>query len=349
MRFKSIFIALVYSILIHAQTELINKQNGIHLSSGMFIPHDKALEKLGPTPLYQLMFEHAIAYNKTKEHNNYQQGYQFGIIYTDNLASGYFIHASYHLNPLIFSHTNHALYLKNQLGLTYASHPYDYLTNPINKSYSLYINVLLNIGFEYQYKLNEKYILKPSLSLQHISNGAVQDPNYGYNMILLGLGLSKASEQKHTINTDKNVSNTQHLFECIFGSSNKSVPLEEWKRFWVHTLSLRYTHQYNLLHAFTLQADAVYDGASAHIMQRDQRDLSALRLGIAFGHAYIFRKFDFGQQLGYYYFSQIPYSGLVYQQYYLMYHLIPKISLGLNVQADLNKAQFSALQCAVKF
>ena len=60
------------------------------------------------------------------------------------------------------------------------------------------MNPYLNLGLNVRYQINGGSAIKACLHYNHISNGNIQDPNYGLNFPSMSLGIEK------TINTYKN-------------------------------------------------------------------------------------------------------------------------------------------------
>jgi hypothetical protein len=79
--------------------------------------------------------------------------------------------------------------------------------------------------------------MKASLNYSHISNGNIQDPNYGLNFPNASIGIEKAiitvNEKPKTLDTNKN-----WRFDLDLFASNKSSTLSLKDRFWVYGLGL---------------------------------------------------------------------------------------------------------------
>jgi len=140
---------------------------------------------------------HELSFNfKSKKHKKWHQThhypkFNFNLIYVDfgdDAIFGNSYNALVGLNyakydPLFVRHLN----LK--FGLNYSTKPYNRFTNPTNNVIGSHLNLTVKIDFGYSYKLTEKLHLSASVSVKHHSNGRVETPNKGINVLGGQIGL----------------------------------------------------------------------------------------------------------------------------------------------------------------
>lgn len=328
-----------------AQSDYFKLNVGLEPFRGFAWAHDKEVNSIENTSLIGLTFEvnklHLGNQSKQWCKNAYYNGYQFSYYHFSNPIIGNSISASYFLEPILFNSQNIRLSLRAGIGLAYASNPFDSIINPLNKNYSLSINPYLNLGLNARYRVNGGLFVKAGLNYNHISNGNVQDPNYGLNFPSVSLGIEK------TINTFNEKPMLLDLkpnwrIDIALFASNKSSPLSLKDRFWVYGLGINVSRKVNLLHAFTFGAEFMADESIGFLFQYESRKgRSYYRLGGIIGHEFLLgSKFIFSQQLGLYLFNQTPYISWVYHRWGLSYKLNEHVMIGANLLADLQKANF---------
>jgi hypothetical protein len=342
---------VVFAILIlianttFAQSDYYKLNVGLEPSRGFAWAHDKEVNSIENTSMIGLSVEvnklHLGNQSQQWCKNGYFKGFQFSYYHFSNSIIGNSISASYFLEPILFRANGITLSLRAVLGLAYSTNPFDSITNPLNKNYSLHINPFLNLGLNVRYKLNGGLSVKAGLNYNHISNGNIQDPNYGLNFPNVSLGLEKTI---NTYNTKPKLldEKVNWRFDIAAFVSSKSSPLSLKDRFWVYGLGINASKRVNLLHAFTIGAEFMADESIGFLYQFESRKgRSYYRLGGTIGHEFLLgSKFIFSQQLGLYLFNQTPYISWVYHRWGLSYKLSKHVMMGANLLADLQKANF---------
>ncbi len=337
-----------------AQNEFYKLNIGLEPSAGLVWAHNKAVNSVANTSFSNFSFEvnklHLGKQAQQQCKKGYFNGFHFSYFHFSNLIIGNSVSASYFLEPILFKTKNITLSLKAALGLAYSNNPYDSITNPLNKNYSLNINPYLYLGLNVRYKVNLGFAIKGGLNYNHISNGNIQDPNYGLNFPSMSLGVEK------TINTYKNTpkiidDKSNWRFDLVIFASNKSSTLSLKDRFWVYGLGLNLSRKVNLIHAYTLGVELMADESVGFLYQMDLRKgRSFYRSGATVGHEFLLgNRFIFSQQIGVYLFNQTPYISWVYHRWGLNYKLYKSLMIGTNLLADLQKANFLDFRLTYSF
>lgn len=274
----------------------------------------------------------------------------------DFLGSSY--SAAYFLEPVYRLSSTLSMHVKGAMGLSYLTNPYDSVTNKENQTFSLPVNFFLQLGLGLEYTLGNHLTLNGSANFFHNSNGGFSQPNRGLNYPNISLGVNyythtnklphrqrlKDSSWKHqSINWDAGI-----LY------SPKSGYNSAWKaeRKFLGGAMLQASKQVSPMDNITLAAEIFYDGAMQSIKNNLNDPSSSTRAGMMIGHEFLFNKFIFSQQLGYYVFKQTDYYNRVYNDDYrnlyhrwsLRYALTPRLYAGFSLLAHAQVADFIDLR-----
>lgn len=328
-----------------AQNDFYKLNVGLASSLGAVWAHNEAVNPVQNTFFTNISFEvNKLHLGKQSQEwckNAYFNGVQFSYFHFNNSIIGNSFSVAYFLEPVLLTTKKMRISLRASLGVAYTNNPYDSISNPLNKNYSLYLNPYLNLGIIARYQVNLGFAIKGGFNYNHISNGNIQDPNYGLNFPAVSLGLEK------TINTFKSTTETldrkpNWRFDLALFGSNKSSTLSLKDRFWVYGFGLNLSRKVNLLHAYTIGVELMADESVGFLYQYESRKgRSYYRVGATLGHEFLLgNKFVFSQQIACYIFNQTPYISWFYHRWGLNYKLGHKIMIGANLLADLQKANF---------
>ncbi len=93
---------------------------------------------------------------------------------------------------------NLPLQFKVGVGLSYLTNPYDLETNYFNRAIGSHINAYGQFTVKGRIPLlGDKWLIRPALSLHHMSNGAVVAPNQGLNLVTLSAGIEFRGDRPH--------------------------------------------------------------------------------------------------------------------------------------------------------
>jgi hypothetical protein len=154
------------------------------------------------------------------------------------------IHAAYFslLNPM---HTNKLhLDLKINLGIAYATKKYDVHNNYFNRGIGSHLNMYGQIAVTGMFPVKgNTWMLRPGISLHHVSNGTVVSPNSGINMLTIHAGMDFRSEHSHSgtfaIERDT-LSYGKNRFAVIFAPGIKQMDRRIDKQIFTSSLIVDY-------------------------------------------------------------------------------------------------------------
>ena len=268
---------------------------------------------------------------------------------------GKIISAAFLLEPVYKINRNLLFSFKAVIGAAYGTNPYDSITNPINHAYSLPVSAYLMLGTGLYFHFSDHISISASLNFNHVSNGGMHLPNKGIDWPTIGIRLNY---QKQPINyyTGKRTKPTDWKYNSIrwdfglFGIVDKQMNEHNSARFFpLVGIDALASKQVGNLDALTLATEVFTDpGHSMEVKVKDSVIASPLRAGLLVGHEFLLGRFVFGQQLGYYYFSQMPYERM-YHRWTLVYRMNKHFSTGFSLLAHRQVADFFDLRIAYSF
>jgi len=281
---------------------------------------------------------------------SFNSGFSISYVNFNNKILGEVINTAYFLEPILYKNSFFDFRLRAATGVSLGTNPYDKVKNPENNSYSSIINAHLSLGLRLNVNLNSNISIFGHATFNHFSNGNLKDPNLGVNFPTLGIGIDKHL-QTSSKNSGTNLYSERFRFDITPFFSNKSLPLNRESRFWVYGASVLTSYKFRKIDALTLGAEWFADESMRSAMDNNPnesyKELSHHRVGITLGHEFLFNKFIFSQQFGYYLFKEIPFVGITYHRWGLTYKVNKHIQFGTSLLANLQKANF--LDCRFSY
>lgn len=271
---------------------------------------------------------------------SFNSGFSLAYFQFSKQFLGHGIFGFYFIEPYIVNNEKFTLAPVAKIGLSYNSNPYHEILNNQNFSYSSHINPYLSLGLNATVKVSKKYNLDAGINFNHISNGGIRHPNYGMNFPTASLGLEY----------DLNVYKTEEIlpprdfkwrFDVAPLGSYKSIALDKKHFYWVYGLSLQANRKVGWNHSFNLGVEWIADlGKKKEFEISGRPGMDYNRFGLLAGHEFLFRKFNFSQQVGLFIYNKDPNSGLIYHRWGLNYKMNPHWMIGGNLAAHSLTADF---------
>lgn len=226
------------------------------------------------------------------------------------------------------------------IGPTYLNRVYDEVSNPENTFYSARLSFLLLANFSISYRLSPRLSLQAVAYYNHISNGGWKLPNKGINFPTVGLGLHYRPQPVNFPSWPRNQSNKGklkgylRLFAAVPKVSADSV--NPTVRRLQLGLAAGGLYHFSQLNALNLGVELVRDGAKKEVRERKGEDYDFHSIGLMLGHNFVFGRFTFNQQMGWYAYRPYPSDqAQFYQRYELLYSLGQlRIGTGLKAHGD---------------
>ena len=235
-----------------------------------------------------------------------------------------------------------AFFLRGGMGLAYQSSPYDVESNPLNLSYSLYINTFIQLGLGFEYRLSDKWRANLAFMYNHTSNGGLQEPNKGLNYPTWQIGGSYSPKGIPNIETQllrKARPESRKHFEIQAFFAGKAIDNSR-VTYLISGLELGYLHQLNRISAFDVGLEGVWHGANRQRIALLPEKQLHQQLNLLLGHAFTLGKFVFSQQAGIYVYRDFNNTPDWFQRYGLHYYVWGPLSIGTNIRVHGHVAEF---------
>ncbi len=159
-------------------------------------------------------------------------------------------------------------------GLSYNFNAYDSIDNPANLFIGSEKNCYVHLGFLMNYKIGKRFTLNGTVGFKHFSNGSLQQPNKGINLIPLTLGVSyKLSEQEVLLERREIPKYIRHnLWNVTLSAGSKNYNSADDRNHMKMVLTTNYLRQISYKYRVGIGMDFFY---SADAEMRNDSDQSA--------------------------------------------------------------------------
>lgn len=240
-------------------------------------------------------------------------------------------------------------------GLNFISSPYDSINNQINWSYSSYVNAFLALGLVANFQINVNQTIGARLAFNHFSNGAIKDPNLGVNFFTgaLSYQFMIAHNVRHPLNLKRRLKYFEGRPNLQFTAfaTYKSSTVNTEKFYLINGFAASFNLPFGVKkgHSLSIGAEWLEDRAISELWRYGGiLNLSNQRVGVTFGHEFLFHQFTWGQHLGYYVFKDIPEMGNFYHRHTVTYKLTKSWGIGISLLANNQKANFTDFRLTYK-
>ena len=255
-------------------------------------------------------------------------------------------------NPLHF-------YIRFGMGPAFVTKVWDEENNPDNLFLSARVSFFLTARFAMSYRLNNQLSVLVAGNYNHISNSGYKLPNLGINYPTISTGIeynfSEPFFEEREKDPHKILNPRKNRFDILFGASIKPIEKELPDRYPVYVLGLNYSRTIGRLIAVSAGAEWINDGATEakiilfNWVDDSENYLDHNRISVLAGIEWIFGKFIFYQQLGYYVYTPLIPKNKIYQRYGLSRKLTDHLYIGINLKVSLANADFMDLRIGICF
>lgn len=372
MRFGYFFLFLCIYKLIYFDTikgQSISHDDPIILFGARFhksfiIQHTKKL-KTEVTQSHPWCLEADINWHLRKEKTwNYCYCYPrtgFAIRYTnfdlpDILGNAFSVYPF--IEPYLHAEKKLSLAIRFGIGPAYMTKIYDEINNPDNLFFSSRISFIALLNLSLNYAINDQIGLRLALNYNHISNSGISEPNLGINFPSINLGIEYSFKKADFPSLNKNPNlvfqKKKNRFDFITSISAKPATSgTKQNKYPVYGISFNYgralgrifglsggiewVNDQSLKEKFIL--DSVYHSAGSYPDHN--------RIGALLGIEWLFGKFIFYQQFGYYLYAEYKEKGSFYQRYGLNYKLTEHIYMGINIKVHAQDADYMDVRIGI--
>lgn len=211
-------------------------------------------------------------------------------------------------------------------GMSYLTKRFDIRENHKNIAIGSNWNAFVQFRFQWNINLSKRFRIEPGFGISHVSNGRMQVPNLGLNLISLNLGLTyKLSDPKSEItfvdSSTKVKSRHELLTWAAFGINEKDPP--GGPKLPAYTLSFNYFYNVRNTHKVGVGLDVYYEESHIkdleHFKKPHDTFVEKLRTGIKFAYSYNVGRISFPIEMGYYLFSPYNDDGPFFHRFGLRY------------------------------
>jgi len=232
------------------------------------------------------------------------------------------------------------------LGYSYINKKFHVYNNYLNRAIGSNHNIFIRLSINTAIKINHDNRFILNWSLTHYSNGKTKSPNYGLNILTLGLGF------RTSIN-NANIENNTYLDQLpVYKKFSHFFIFSGGRKVYDNLLNVNYkfftaSYQLNYLKTLMKQYGAglsiFYDESIGEAIAKnsgkyDNRLNIRFRMGIYGVRSFQFKNVLFHFMLGYYVYSKYKDLTLFYSRFFLQYYLNNNIFLGIGLKAHLAKA-----------
>ena len=264
------------------------------------------------------------------------------------------------IEPYIRPEKDLSFAIRFGIGPAFLNKVYDEETNPDNLFFSSHISFIALLNFSCNYRLTERMNLRFAANFNHISNAGYSEPNLGINFPSLNAGLDYCLSVPEFIDREKDpdivLVDKKNRFDLVGAISAKPSRIGKFeKRYPVYGLSVNYSRAVGRILAMAGGAEWVND---LSLEQRFVEDsitdaqgeyLDHNRVGALAGIEWLFGKFIFYQQFGYYIYAPYKEKGSLYQRYGLNFKITDHLFAGINIKAHAQDADFMDVRMGVYF
>ena len=235
-------------------------------------------------------------------------------------------------------------------GLALLTRPYHITDNPLNLSYSTYLNFPLMVNLGLHFRLNPHWTLRANAAYNHISNGGIHLPNKGINYPTVGLGADyafRAIDFKERAKRQDRTPPARRLRISLGALTTFTNAMpgdnDQYGVFGAYTHATYYIGRWSGLN---LGAEWVSDISRRMRMNFYNLPQDHQRGAFLIGHEFLLGRVIFSQQLGIYFYDKWDNDDPVYQRFGLGVKLTDHLFLGFNLKTHRHVADFIDLRAA---
>jgi hypothetical protein len=363
MKFFALIFLLVNATPCLAQTDttspLPQTLYGIYFRTGETVVHTVAVQNIKGVQPVVIEFEAAkrkIDYNSWNKSGCFAPtGFLISYFDFNTSVLDYGAALSYFIKPTYRIGNRLTAYYQAGIGVDYLTKPYNEITHPTNRNYSLHINPYMHVGVGFSYQLVRHFIVTINGVFHHTSNGEFRQPNKGINWQTAAIGLlytpSNDFLPRYKRNTNIKYTNRKLTVDAGIAITPKQeyYPQRVAQRTFIGGALLQFTKPFTNTNAFTGGVSAHYNHYELKMANATLQNKNPVLAGIHIGHAFLLGKITFSQQLGFYMINPVSTIPDIYQQWNLTYLFTKHIHAGIGLRANSDNADFSDVKLMWRF
>ncbi len=272
----------------------------------------------------------------------------FYFIFDSNKPVGNSLVLLIHSGKYIYKAKRSNLQWKLGGGMAYVEKRYDVESNFKNNVISQRINFALNGQLNFNYQLCSKVLLNAGMGLMHISNGAMERPNFGINLptIHVGVGFNLSNVENEYRRDSSSVAHQRKTYFHIspFIGFKEVYPVNGPK-YLLGGMNVYSERRMNHKSGLNVGLDFSYDHSKKSEILMDTiavRNIAINRsqAAIIVGHELYLNRLSLITQMGVYVFDPTHINKPFYQKVGLKYYFSEKIFIGVAMKMHLGIADW---------
>ena len=302
----------------------------IKYGNGFILPHHPEMKTIiiGHPSFYELdlAFSTFGKYEWQRRYNYLKIGLLTSAIDYKNAAviGKSFQSCGYIAFPLIKT-PRHLVYAKTAWGIAYITKVFNHQNNYKNNVIGTHFNIATQAILQYQLRLTPRFSWNGNLNFYHISNGAIKNPNNGFNILAASTGITyELGNSMPLLEQDSIFPPYDPFWESeirMFLGAKEVYPIESGKNI-AGSIGYSMTRNLNYKSAVQFGVELFYNGGNVKTILNDYPNvskLSAAQLGIPVGYILKIDRFSAGIFLGIYAYDKYLISGRFYNRLGMQY------------------------------
>lgn len=229
-------------------------------------------------------------------------------------------------------------------GVAWLNRVFDAVANPTNLFFSTRLSFTGIVAANVGYRLSPQLELTGGFHFNHISNGGMKEPNKGMNFPTVVVGL---------VHTPHPVAITRPLRDgawrahprrsdqvmlCLSAKNMPALAAAPPERTWLLGAMWLHGHRIGRLSGLAAGAEAVHDGFTRAMKDREGDGSSAWKAALLAGPELLVGRVRFGMLVGAYVLNEGRRTDAVYQRYLLQWRIGGHLALGCSLKAHRHVA-----------
>ncbi len=235
-----------------------------------------------------------------------------------------------------------------ELGLSYLTKAFDIKTNYINTAIGSHINAYINLGLLLDLKLSDKIVLSNIINFTHYSNGKFASPNLGLNIINFQTGIKYYINKKQPVKTekiDKSTVKNKNIYYFNLSSGVQQISISDKKKYLCNSVNFNYGRILSKKHIIGFGIDffnnsGLYKSLNySHYADIYDKSYN-YRIGAHISNDFVFNKFSFTVQAGYYIYTKWRGTEFIYNRFGITYKLSKHFTTNITLKTHIIKADY---------
>lgn len=231
-------------------------------------------------------------------------------------------------------------------GVSYVSQTFNLRDNIYNIAIGSHLNIHFNLYLNALISITESNKIISGVSLTHFSNGKIQSPNKGLNVINGSVGIRHYFRQPSLPKKEFTLPgiSDKDRFSLIWSQGLKDHNRFKKATYYISSMNLNYERKYAHVAKAGVGIDAFYNSSLVNVQERNQQtglsNPNLYRLGIHLSHDIIAGDFSLTMQLGHYFYNRAFYITDIYNRVGLRYYTRDGMILNLSLKSHNANAEF---------